>query len=97
MSVTAKNLYTMKLFEQLQELERLDALIRKQGTGQHPELAKRLGVSERKVYSMLDVLRGFGAEIDYCRRRQSYCCRNKIKFDFKLVAKPDPPGNSGEG
>jgi predicted DNA-binding transcriptional regulator YafY len=85
----------MKLFEQLQQLERLDALIRKEGTGQPPQLAERLGVSERTVYSMLDVLRGFGAEIDYCRRRQSYCCRNKIKFDFKLVEKPDTPGDSG--
>jgi len=86
----------MKLFEQLKQLERLDVLIRRQGTGQPRQLAKKLAVSERTVYSLLDALRGFGAEIGYCRRRQSYYCRDEIKFDFKLLAKPGPPGDSGE-
>jgi hypothetical protein len=54
-------------------------------------------LSERTVYSILDVLRALGAEIGYCHRRQSYCYQNKIKFNFKLVAKLDPLDDSGEG
>lgn len=77
----------MKLIEQLNQLNRLDALIRKRATGTPKDMARRFTVSERTIYNLLETLRGLGAEIDYCRIRESYYYRNEIKFHFDLVVK----------
>lgn len=72
----------MKFLEQLKQLERLDQLIRMKATGTPKELAQRFSISERTVYNLLEILKSFGATIEYCRRRQSYYYANEIKFWF---------------
>lgn len=70
----------MNFFEKVFMLDRLDDLIHRKGTGSPCALAKRLKVSERTVYNLLDILKAFGAEIDYCRERESYCYSNNFRF-----------------
>ena len=77
----------MKLMEQLNQLDRLDALIRRKATGRPKDLAERLAVSERTIYNLLEILRLLGAEIDFCRARGSYYYQNEIKFRFDLVVR----------
>lgn len=74
-----------KLFEQLRQLERLDQLIRLKATGSPKDLAQRMDVSERTIYNLMDNLRTFGAEVGYCRNRESYYYENDIKFRFDVV------------
>lgn len=62
----------MKLVEQLKLLDRLNDLIKRKGTGNYAALAARLKVSPRQVYCLLDALKELGAEIKYCKERQSF-------------------------
>lgn len=78
----------MKLIEQLNQLSRLDALIRRKATGRPKQLAEKFSVSERTIYNLLEMLKCLGAEIDYCRSRESYYYKNEIKFRFELVVRP---------
>ena len=74
----------MKLIEQIQLLDRLDKLIRRKATGNSQQLARRLNVSQRTVYNLLESLRAFGAEINYCRHRQTYYYTCEVKFQFEI-------------
>lgn len=58
--------------DKFRKLERLDALIRRRGTGSTNELARRLEVSERTIHHYLNDLRYLGAEIIFCSYRCSY-------------------------
>lgn len=62
----------MQLIEQLEQLKRLDALIRRKATGSPADLARKFGVSERTIYNYLAVLKNLGAEIEYCSVRNCY-------------------------
>lgn len=57
----------MKIIEQLNQLDRIDSLIRRKATGSPNALAYRLCVSRRTVFNLLEILRAFGAKIDYDR------------------------------
>ncbi len=63
----------MKNFvKQLNQLERLHSLIQRKATGSPSSLAVRLAVSQRTAYNLIDALKSLGAEINYCRTRESY-------------------------
>ncbi|MCB9275530.1 MAG: helix-turn-helix domain-containing protein [Lewinellaceae bacterium] len=79
----------MKFLEQLKQLERLDQLIRLKATGTPQELANKFSISERTIYNLLEILKSFGAQIEYCRRRQSFYYANEIKFRFNIVVHPE--------
>lgn len=63
-------------------LDRLDDLINRKGTGSPCALAQRLKVSERTVYNLMEALKMLGAEIEYCRERESYCYLNGFRFNL---------------
>ncbi|MDI6402566.1 hypothetical protein QLX67_11215 [Balneolaceae bacterium ANBcel3] len=63
----------MALYQYLNRIKRLDALIRQKRTGPPVELAEKLGISERWLYVLLEDLKlELGCPIQYDRRRQSY-------------------------
>lgn len=78
----------IKLIEQLQQLERLDALIRRKSTGSPKELARKFSVSERTVYNLLEGLKLMGAEIEYCHSRCSYCYKTQMEFRYGYTLSP---------
>jgi DNA-binding IclR family transcriptional regulator len=75
----------MKLIQQLNQLERLDALIRRKATGTPRELARKFAVSERTVYNLLETLRQMGAEIEYSHSRCSYYYTTQMKFSYGFI------------
>lgn len=77
----------MKLFVEINLLERLDQLIRQKATGTPFELAERLGKSEREVYRIISELRSLGVKIAYCKKRQSYFYENEtfLKFQASVI------------
>lgn len=58
--------------DKFRKLERLDALIRRGGTGSPAELARRLRVSARTLHNYVNDLRCLGAEIAFCSHRCTY-------------------------
>ena len=62
----------MNFLDQISTLKRLDALIRRKGTGTPRQLASRLEISRTSVFNYLNILKNLGAPIAYCNHRQSY-------------------------
>jgi hypothetical protein len=63
----------MALYNYLNRIEQLDALIRQKRTGPPKELAGRLGISERWLYIFLDELKSdLNCPIRYDRNKNSY-------------------------
>lgn len=67
--------------EILKRLERLDYLIRIKGTGTPANLAHRLGVSERCIYSYIQLMKERGAPIKFSKDRKSYYYEKDGIFD----------------
>lgn len=72
----------MALFDKLTKLEYLNQLIAKETTGSAKELARKLNVTERTVYNLLETIKEFGTEITYSKDRQSYVYVHKIDLCF---------------
>lgn len=87
----------MKLIEQLQQLERLDGLIRRKATGTPKELARKFSVSERTIYNLLQILKELGAEIDYCHVRRSYFYESPMKFRYGFTIESSEEKKLGGG
>ena len=88
LSFSPYNDLSMKKFvEQLQQLQRLDALIRRKATGNPLTLASKFGVSERTIYNLLDMLKSLGAEIGYSREMESYYYEQNFVLQTALELK----------
>ncbi|WP_340066804.1 HTH domain-containing protein [Ascidiimonas aurantiaca] len=71
----------MKNIRNLERLQRLHLLIESENTGTPKELANQMGISERKVYQLIEELKDLNANIRYSRRLKTYFYEN----EFKLV------------
>ena len=68
----------------LERLQRLHNLIEQECTGTPLELSRKLGISERSVYNLLDQLKDFNAEIIYDRSRRTYYYKNDFILEIQL-------------
>ncbi|WP_420457938.1 HTH domain-containing protein [Neolewinella sp.] len=66
----------------LNQFDRLHNLIKRKATGNSEELAKKLNVSERTVYNMIDTLKDFGADIRFSKEYRSFVYLSPIYFSF---------------
>lgn len=70
----------MSFEDQTARIERLIWLISNSNTGTADELAKKLGVSRRTIFSDLEFLKGKGHQIVFCQIRN--CYRIKKNEDY---------------
>ncbi|MCW5516702.1 DNA-binding protein [Muriicola sp. Z0-33] len=68
----------------LERMQRLHSLISQECTGSPLELSRKLRISERSVYNLLDHLKDFNAEINYDRSRKTYYYQNDFKLEIQL-------------
>lgn len=76
----------MSLPKSIEKIKYIDFLIRLKCTGSPKELAEKLGVSERTVYSYLETMQELGATIYFDRNCMSYLYK-EIK-EFKIGFEP---------
>ncbi len=62
----------MKTLKQLERLRKAHKLIQQENTGTPAEFAKKLHVSERELYRILEYLKGVDALISFSRTSNSY-------------------------
>lgn len=62
----------MKTIKNLERLQQLHLLIETECTGSPKELSRKMAISERLVYSLIDQLKSLNAKILYNRNRQTY-------------------------
>lgn len=79
----------MEFVRQIERLQLLNKLVREQRTGSPEELAERLGLSRRQLYSYLEFLKDFGANIVYSRKANSFIFSEntelEIVFRFQVL------------
>ena len=66
----------------LERLDRIVALISRKSTGCPAELASRLGISKRTLYNDLEILKGYGAIIEFSIDRNSFLFKEKVLLSF---------------
>lgn len=76
----------MAFIDTFNRLERLALLIQRKATGSPEELAKKLKVSRRTIYNLIDILKCQGANIEYCRERSSFYYVQPVKVSFQLFS-----------
>ena len=79
----------MNFFEKLRTIERLHYLIKRKGTGRPTDLARRLGISERCLYNLLNEMKTMGAPIYYNKTRKSYCYEYRVEFEAAMFKRQD--------
>ncbi|MEM9917955.1 MAG: HTH domain-containing protein [Bacteroidota bacterium] len=73
----------MRFIDYRNKLVRLHQLINRKGTGDPAALARRLDISRASVFRYLNDLKDMGADIRYCKNRQSYQYEDNNTPDFK--------------
>lgn len=74
----------MPHFDYFNRMEYLDDLIRRKATGSPKELARKLSVSERTVYELINKLKMLDAPISYDFQRRTYFYQNPGNFRFRF-------------
>lgn len=75
----------MTFNETFECLDRLAHLILRKATGSPRDLAKKLGVSLRTVHNLISQLRNWGAEIAFCRHRNTYYYLKPVNLSFSVI------------
>ena len=65
-------------------IHKIHKLIKGQQTGSPEDLASLICVSRRELYYIIEVLKNMGAEINYNRKKQSFCYTNAFDMDLSL-------------
>ena len=71
----------MKFIKQLERLQKLDHLIKKECTGTPNDFAKKLGISRSHLYRLIEILKDYGAEIKYSRKQKNFHYTTPFNLD----------------
>ncbi len=79
------------LFEEINRLQQIDKLIRLNCTGNAQEFAKKLNLSRRQVYNIIESLKDMGLAIEYNRHIGSFVYTKpyKINITFEITELPE--------
>ena len=70
----------MTFLERYNLTKRFHWHIDKKATGTPEQMAEKLGIRKTALYDYLNILKGFGAEIGYCRTRQTFYYKENFEF-----------------
>jgi len=70
----------MSLLDEIYRLDRLEQLIRLQMTGSPNELSKKMQISKRTVFRLIDILKEIGCPIYFNKEKNSYCYEEPVKL-----------------
>jgi len=76
----------LEFLQKMQVIDRVDGLIKLKSTGTADDLSRRLCVSRRTVYNILELMRSMGAPIEYCQIRRTYYYSYQCDFVIGFVA-----------
>jgi predicted DNA-binding transcriptional regulator YafY len=79
----------VNFIKQIERLILLNKLIIEQQTGTPEDLARRLNISPRQAYNMLEMIRDMGVDVRYSKKSQTYyyenCSGLRIQFSLKAL------------
>lgn len=71
----------MIFLKQLERFSNLDNLIEQEKTGAPIQLAEKLEISRSHLYRLLSDLKDYGAEIKYCREKNTFKYTKPFNFN----------------
>ena len=74
----------MIFLKQLERFRNLDNLIEQEKTGAPFELAEKLEISRSHLYRLLSDLKDYGAEIKYCRKKNTFQYTKPFNFNKNI-------------
>ncbi|GHV50121.1 hypothetical protein FACS1894181_10270 [Bacteroidia bacterium] len=90
----------MILFKQIELLERAHKLIDRSHTGSPKDFARQLGISERRLYEIIDEMKMLGAPVEYSRKAETYYYTKEVEASiscsFRCLSDKDKQ-NTGAG
>ena len=74
----------MNTLKQIEQLKKLHGMIKNQTTGSPKMVAKKMHVSERQLYNLLDQLRTMDAPLHFDRRANTYIYTDDFEFSVSI-------------
>jgi len=74
----------MKTIRNLERLQQLHHLIGSECTGSPKNLARRMHISERLVYHLIEQLKDYKAAISYDRKRRTYYYNHEFSLEVSV-------------
>lgn len=75
----------MDFRQKIKVIERVDGLIKLKSTGTADDLSRRLCISRRSVYNILELMKSMGAPIEYCQITRTYYYSYQCDFVIGFV------------
>jgi predicted DNA-binding transcriptional regulator YafY len=75
----------MILFKQIELLERIHKRIQTSHTGTPENFAQRMGVSLRRLYEIIEEMKGMGAPIHYSRSAETYYYEDSFEVHISCI------------
>ena len=77
----------MLILEDIKQLRQVHCMIQKRSTGTPEEFASALCVSRRKMYYLLDILKGLGAQVVFSRTDCTFYYQKRFDLDISFKVK----------
>ena len=74
----------MSILKQIERIKYIDELIRNKRANTPYEISKKTSLSERQIFSIIQLMKELGAPIKYCRKSKQYHYVEKVKFICKF-------------
>lgn len=78
----------MKVFNQLDRIDKFNRLMIQRRTGAPVEFAYRLGVSRTSLYELIDELRSHGVPIVYSKSEKTYYFSRPYEISISCIMRP---------
>ncbi|WP_458306413.1 HTH domain-containing protein [Croceiramulus getboli] len=79
----------MEFLRKVQLIERIDKLIKLNSTGTADDLSRRLNISRRSVYNVIELMKKMGAPIVYSKSRRTFYYLYRCDLVFGFIKSED--------
>lgn len=70
------------MIKQIERIDWLHNLIRLKATGSPKECARKLKISERQLYRLIDLMKELGAPVYFDIHCEAYCYEYEVEWSF---------------
>ncbi|MCP4762132.1 MAG: hypothetical protein GY870_10135 [archaeon] len=74
----------MNFIKQIERIQRINKHIYNEKSGRPDEFARRMGISKRQLYNIIEMLKDFDAPIRYDRNRETFFYDSDFNLDIRF-------------
>ena len=77
----------MHYINELERLHQLHGLIKNENSGTPKQIARKMQISERSIYRLIEKLKDLNAEVCFDRKRNTYYYLSPFELQFSITVK----------